>query len=90
MKKLKEFQTIMDNKEILYGLVTVVKYDLELATDILILNIDGVTGIIVRDEVDIDSSPKSLICLLGKNIKFIIKKIDTDRNVLICSRKCTQ
>ncbi|WCK57729.1 S1 RNA-binding domain-containing protein (plasmid) [Aneurinibacillus sp. Ricciae_BoGa-3] len=90
MNTITAYEKAMNNKEILKGLVKVVQNNKELETDVLVLDLDGVKGIIVRDEVDLEVQWKSLVGFLGREVSFVVKEIDRDNNVLICSRKDAQ
>jgi small subunit ribosomal protein S1 len=85
-----QFEKAMKEKKVLKGLVKVVQRDQELDTDVLVLDLNGVKGIIVRDEVDLEVNWKSLVGFLGRDVSFVVKEIDNDKGVLICSRKDAQ
>ncbi|MFF2531556.1 S1 RNA-binding domain-containing protein [Brevibacillus sp. NPDC058079] len=90
MKKFVQFEKAMQEKTVMKGLVKVVQHNQELGTDVLILDLDGVKGIIVRDEVDLEVNWKSLVGFLGREVSFVVKEIDKDSGVVICSRKAAQ
>jgi small subunit ribosomal protein S1 len=90
MTKFTAYEKAMNSKEILKGLVKVVQHNAELDTDVLVLDLDGVKGIIVREEVDLEVEWKSLVGFLGREVSFVVKEIDRDAGVVICSRKDAQ
>lgn len=90
MSKFSAYEKAMNTKEILKGLVKVVHNNAELDTDVLVLDLDGVKGIIVREEVDMEVEWKSLVGFLGREVSFLVKEIDVDAGVVICSRKDAQ
>lgn len=90
MSKFSAYEKAMNSKEILKGLVKVVQHNTELDTDVLVLDLDGVKGLIVRDEVDMEVEWKSLVGFLGREVSFVVKEIDVDAGVVICSRKDAQ
>lgn len=90
MSKFSVYEKAMNSKEIVKGLVKVVQHNAELDTDVLVLDLDGVKGIIVRDEVDMEVEWKSLVGFLGREVSFVVKEIDVDAGVVICSRKDAQ
>lgn len=90
MTKFKVYEKAMNNKEILKGLVKVVQFNTELDTDVLVLDLDGVKGVIVREDVDLEVEWKSLVGFLGRDVSFVVKEIDKDAGVVICSRKDAQ
>jgi small subunit ribosomal protein S1 len=90
MKQFVQYEKAMQEKTVLKGLVKVVQHNQELDTDVLILDLDGVKGIIVREEVDLEVNWKSLVGFLGREVSFVVKEIDKDKGVVICSRKDAQ
>lgn len=90
MKQFITYEKAMEEKTVLKGLVKVVQHNQELDTDVLILDLDGVKGIIVRDELDLEVNWKSLVGFLGREVSFVVKEIDKDKGVVICSRKEAQ
>jgi small subunit ribosomal protein S1 len=90
MTNLEIYEKAMKNKEVLKGIVKVVQRHPELETDVLILDLDGVKGIIVREEVDLEVQWKSLVGFVGREVSFVVKEIDRDAGVVICSRKEAQ
>lgn len=90
MNNLKAYKKAMEKKEILKGMVKMVQPSEEYKSDILVLDLDGVVGIVLREDVDLDLEHKSLVGFLGREINFVIKSIDTNKNTLFCSRKEAQ
>jgi len=85
-----KYEKAMEKQTVLTGLVKVVQRHADLETDILLLDLDGVKAIISRDEVDMDVEWKSLVGFIGREVKFLVKEIDKDAGILICSRKDAQ
>lgn len=90
MKNVALYEKAMNEKTVLKGLVKVVQFNHELETDVLILDLDGVKAMVVRDEVDLEVEWKSLVGFLGREVSFVVKEIDKERDILICSRKDAQ
>ncbi|WPS85464.1 S1 RNA-binding domain-containing protein (plasmid) [Brevibacillus halotolerans] len=90
MKQFVQYEKAVQEKTIMKGMVKVVQYNQELETDILILDLEGVKGIIVREEVDLEVNWKSLVGFLGREVSFVVKEVDKDSGVVICSRKDAQ
>ena len=90
MNKLNVFRKSMKNKEIMKGVVKLVQFDKGLDTDILALDLDGVKGIIVRDEVDHEVNWKSLVGFIGREVNFTVQRIDEETGTVFCSRKEAQ
>jgi small subunit ribosomal protein S1 len=90
MNNLNAYEKSMDKKEILKGMVKVVQHDEKLDSDILMLDLEGVKGIVLREEVDLEVEWKSLVGFLGRDINFIVKSIDKENGIVYCSRKDAQ
>lgn len=90
MKNFAQFEKFMKEGTIQKGIVKVVQRDQELETDLLVLDLNGVKGIIVRDELDLEVNWKSLVGFIGREVSFVVKEIDTDKGVVICSRRDAQ
>lgn len=90
MNKLNVFRKAMENKEIMKGVVKLVQYNKDLGTDILALDLDGVKGVIVREEADHEVKWKSLVGFIGREVNFIVKSIDEETGTVFCSRKEAQ
>lgn len=86
----KQAKKMMDEKEVLSETVKMVKYDEELETDILLIDLGNIKGIIKREEVDMDVEWKSLVGFVGREIDFVIKEIDEENNRVFLSRKDAQ
>lgn len=90
MKNIKKFQKAMDNKTVLTALVKMVQYNETLKSDILVVDIDGTMGIILREDLDLEFEWKSLVGFLGRDVNFTIKSIDKEKNFMFCSRREAQ
>lgn len=84
---IKKYEEVMEKGSVLIGLVKLVQHNQELDTDILMLDLDGVKAIVTRDEIDVREIKTSLVNFVGKKIKFMVKEIDRETGVVICSRK---
>lgn len=87
MKNLEIYKKNIETKRIMQGVVRLTCHDDLLGTDILVVDLDGHKGVIPRDEVDIQDTKISLVNFIGRKIKFYIKEIDEENNIIICSRK---
>jgi len=90
MKNLSAFEKAMKEKKVLKGLVKIVQHDEELGTDVLILDLDGVKGVIKREEVDLEVNWKSLVGFVGREVSFVVQEVDKEKGVVYCSRKEAQ
>lgn len=90
MKNLSAFEKAKNEKTIMKGVVKVVQYDNDLNTDVLIMDLNGVKGVVVRDEVDLEVNWKSLVGFIGREISFVVKEVDAEKGVVYCSRKDAQ
>lgn len=89
-KEASKYEKALETKEILEGTVKVVQKDETLDTDVLILDLNGTKGMILRDEIDLHVDFKSLINFVGRDILFVVKEVDVENGVVICSRKEAQ
>lgn len=80
----------MEEKKILRGLVVLTQHDDNLDTEILLMDLDGIRGVITRDEVDYQIEWKSLVRFVGQEVPFVVKEIDEENNTIYCSRKEAQ
>lgn len=91
MKKDKRFyKKAMENKTILKGLVVLTQYSEELDTEILLMDLDGVEGIIKKEDLDYQMEWRSLVSFMGREIQYVVKEIDEENNRIFCSRKEAQ
>ena len=91
MKKiLKKYEEKVKTQEIEKSVVKMVQFDESLETDVLILDLEGAKGIIVKDEVDNKLNLRSLVSFVGREIEFTIKSIDFENQIVFCSRKDAQ
>lgn len=90
MSKFKMYERAMEKKDILKGLVKVVQHSEEYDSDILILDLEGIKGIILREDVDLEVQWKSLVGFLGREVNFVVKSVDREKEVVFCSRKEAQ
>lgn len=87
---VKKYEELQKNGTVLTGIVKLVQHKAELDTDILMLDLEGVQAIIIRDELDIRNITTSLVNFVGKRIKFMVMEIDREAGVVICSRKAVK
>jgi len=87
LKKMKEDQK---NKTILTGIIKVAQVNREEDKEELIVDINGIRGVIPKEEIDIEFSFKSLIAFVGTTVKFVIKSVPKDKDYVICSRAMAQ
>lgn len=87
LKKMKEYQK---SKTILTGVVKVARVNKEKDEEELVVDINGVQGIIPKEEIDMEFSFKSMIAFVGTNVKFVVMSIPKDADHVICSRAMAQ
>lgn len=76
--------------EILESTVTIVEYCENLKTDILVLDLCGIKGVVPRSEIDADREWKSLVGFIGRKIWFKVRGVDFKNKIVACSRKDAQ
>ena len=89
-KELMKYIKAMEDKKILRGLVVLTQYNEELDTEMLLMDLEGIKGIITREEVDYQMEWKSLVRFVGQEIYFTVKEVDEENNIVYCSRKEAQ
>jgi len=89
-KTLEKYKKAMKEGAILKSVVKIVQHEPTLDKDVLILDLEGIKGIIVREEVDAEHNWKSLVGFVGREVSFIIKEIDEEKGIIFCSRKEAQ
>lgn len=89
-KELRKYINAMEDKKILRGLVVLTQYNEELDTEMLLMDLEGIKGIITREEVDYQMEWKSLVRFVGQEIYFTVKEVDEENNIVYCSRKEAQ
>lgn len=90
MTKLEQYKELVGTGNILTGVVKMTKKSNEFGTSVLILDLDGVQGLILADEADLDVNHKSLVNFVGREIEFCVQEVDEDEGLVICSRKDAQ
>lgn len=90
MKNVAVYEKALKEQKVLKGLVKVVQFDQELATDVLILDLDGVKAVIKREDVDLEVEWKSLVGFLGREVNFTVLEVNEEKGLLVCSRKEAQ
>ena len=83
---LKKYEDLMKAKTILKGVVKLVYFDEEYNTDVLVLDLDGLKGVIKKEDVDAELQISSLVNFVGREVSFIVKKVDKKKGVVECSR----
>ena len=83
IEKMKQYKK---NKTILNGIVKVAHVNRDKNREELIVDIDGVRGIIPKEEIDMEFSFKSLIAFVGTTVKVIITDVPVNADFVICSR----
>ena len=88
MKKLQDFQKLLETGQEFKELVRLTQHDEEMGEDILLLNSDSKVFVVVpRSEVEIYNFRGTLTNFVGRNYVFAVKEIDEENNRVICSRK---
>lgn len=87
---LEKLQKQLETQAVLTGVVNMIYFDNELQTDVLVLDLKDAKGLIKREEVDSEIEWKSLISFVGREIQYVIKEIDREKNIVYASRKDAQ
>lgn len=86
----KKYQKAMEDKAILKGMVRLVKFEETVNDDALILDLDGVKGVVAKVDVDSKLKLKSLVNFVGREVSFVVTKIDREHQQILCSRALAQ
>lgn len=70
--------------------VLMTQFDEELGCRVLVMDLQGLKGIILEDEIDAFVKWKSFVRFVGKEISFVVDKVDKKNEVIFCSRKKVQ
>lgn len=89
-KSITFYRKAMENKEILKGLVVLTQFDEALGTEILVMDLNGMRGIIKREDLDYQIEWKSIVSFVGMEVNYIVKDVDFDTKTIYCSRKEAQ
>lgn len=86
------YKSKVNTKEILKGIVQIVHFDDSLKSDVLMLDLKGVKGIVLRKDVESNEKRKlkSLTGFVGREILFTVEEVIEDKNLVICSRANAQ
>lgn len=91
MKKgINLYKEMLETKSIQRGLIVLTQHSEEMDSDILLMDFDGVKGIIKREDVDYQVEWKSLVGFIGREVLFCVKEIDEENGIVYCSRKEAQ
>lgn len=89
-KALEFYKAKVGTNEICKGVVSIVEYDKKLDSEVLIINLRGAKGIITKEEVDLDLNIPSLTNFVGREVSFVVKKVNEKNGVVIGSRREAQ
>lgn len=84
------YKRAKENDKILQGLIVLTQHDERFDTEVLVMDLDGVEGVILRDEVDYQRDWRSLVRFVGKDIYYIVVDVDEENEIVYCSRKKAQ
>lgn len=89
-KSITFYKRAMENEELLKGQIVLTQNDEELDSDILVLDLGDMKGVIKREEVDYEIEWKSLVNFIGMEVFYVVIDIDFENKVIYCSRKKAQ
>lgn len=87
---ISEYKKKIISKEICKGVVSIVQFDKELDSEILVINLGGLKGIIKKEDVDDELNIASLVNFVGREVTFVVKGINEKERKVYCSRKEAQ
>lgn len=86
---LEKYKRYQEEGMELTSTIRMTKFDTDLETDVMMLDLDGVVAYIPRAEYDIRPIETSLVRFVGRKIRVLVKEVRED-GVIICSRKMVQ
>lgn len=87
---IRKYRKALNSKEVLRGVVKIAQFDKELESDVLVMDLQGLRGIVKKDDVDFAKSWNSLIGFVGREIHYVVTEIDEKNGIVFCSRKVAQ
>jgi len=82
----KKYEKYKSEQKVLKSVVKIVQYDEALKTDVLVLDLEGLKGVIMKKDVDYELKIKSLVNFVGREVSFVVKDVDRNNGVIYCSR----
>lgn len=86
---LEKYQGFKAEEKALTATIRMTKHDATLGQDVLMLDFDGVTAYVPRDEYDLRNITTSFVPYVGRKIRVMVKEVRED-GLVICSRKMIQ
>lgn len=90
LRILQNYKRKIATKEICKGIVSQIRYDKEFDCEVLVISMNGIRGIIKKEDIDLDLNLSSLKNFIGREVSVIIKSINEKSKKIICSRKEAQ
>lgn len=84
------YRNAMEEGTILTDMVMITQHSKELGEDILLMDFDGIKGVVKREDVDNQVAWKSLVGFVGRKIHFVVTGVDEETSTVFCSRKIAQ
>lgn len=92
MKNIKEmfdkFKKDKENGTILKGVGKIVYFDEKHDSEVLVIDLGGIRGVILKEELDSEIELKSIVNFIGREISFVVTDVTSDE--VICSRAKAQ
>lgn len=89
-KGFEYFKKAKESGEVLSNVVMLTQHSTEFESDILVMDFDGVKGVIKREDVDYQVQWKSLVGFIGRKVFFTVLEVDEATKTVYCSRKEAQ
>lgn len=89
-KNLDFYLTAQKEGVILSDVIMLTQADEGLNTDVLVMDFGKLKGVIKREDVDFQVNWKSLVGFIGRKVYFVVKEVDAEKGIVLCSRKEAQ
>lgn len=84
---LETFNKLKEDGTLLEGVVRLTQYDQELDTDVVMIEVDGQSILITRNELEIKPTKRSLVNYIGRKLTFKLVGIDEELDRVYASAK---
>lgn len=84
---LENFAKFKEDKTVLKGIVRLTQYNQELDTDVVMIELDGASVLITRQELELKPTKRSLVNYIGQEVAFQVVSVDEETGLIYGSAK---
>lgn len=89
-KKVENILELIETEEIIEAMVIMIEENKELETNIAVIDLDGIKGVIKEEDLDYEVKWRSLVPFVGKKVFVVVTEYDEETNTAFCSRAIAQ